>query len=92
MPRRQIAYLATAAALAGLITVNGGAYARPLGGSSMAAKADDQETRDRAPYDLLDEDVVWTIVGRSDASREYSSKEAFMSDIIRPFSAPYPGV
>ena len=40
-----------------------------------------------SPYDLLDEDVSWTIVGRSDASRAYSSKEAFMSQVIRPFNA-----
>lgn len=68
----------------------------------MVKQADDQESSNRAavkaafaawaagvggPYDLLDEHVVWTIVGRSDASREYSSKEAFMSGVIRPFNA-----
>lgn len=40
-----------------------------------------------SPYDLLDNDVSWTIVGRSDASRTYPSKEAFMRDVIRPFNA-----
>jgi ketosteroid isomerase-like protein len=39
------------------------------------------------PYDLLDEAVVWTIVGRSDASRAYPSKAAFMSQVIEPFNA-----
>lgn len=40
-----------------------------------------------SPYDLLAEDVHWTIVGRSDASRSYPSREAFMSGVIRPFNA-----
>ncbi|MDG2527903.1 nuclear transport factor 2 family protein [Caulobacter endophyticus] len=39
------------------------------------------------PYDLLADDVSWTIVGRSDASRAYPSREAFMSEVIRPFNA-----
>jgi uncharacterized protein len=40
-----------------------------------------------SPYDLLAEDVHWTIVGRSDASKSYPSREAFMSGVIRPFNA-----
>lgn len=40
-----------------------------------------------SPYDLLADDVSWTIVGRSDASRTYPSREAFMRDVIRPFNA-----
>jgi ketosteroid isomerase-like protein len=40
-----------------------------------------------SPYDLLADDVSWTIVGRSDASRTYPSREAFMSEVIRPFNA-----
>ena len=39
------------------------------------------------PYDLLAEDAVWTISGNSLASKTYSSKEAFMSEVIRPFNA-----
>ncbi len=39
------------------------------------------------PYDLLDDNVSWTIVGRSDASRTYPSREAFMSGVIHPFNA-----
>jgi uncharacterized protein len=39
------------------------------------------------PYDLLADDVTWTIVGRSLASRAYPSREAFMSEVIRPFNA-----
>ena len=40
-----------------------------------------------SPYDLLAQDVHWTIVGRSDASKSYPSREAFMSEVIRPFNA-----
>lgn len=40
-----------------------------------------------SPYDLLADDVSWTIVGRSDASKTYLSREAFMSEVIRPFNA-----
>jgi len=39
------------------------------------------------PYDLLAEDAVWTISGNSLASKSYPSKEAFMSEVIRPFNA-----
>jgi len=40
-----------------------------------------------SPYDLLAEDVQWTIVGRSAASKLYPSREAFMAEVIRPFNA-----
>jgi uncharacterized protein len=40
-----------------------------------------------SPYDLLADDVSWTIVGHSAASKTYPSKEAFMSEVIRPFNA-----
>lgn len=45
--------------------------------------------RDRtgSPYDLLADDVQWTIVGESEASRTYPSREAFLSEVIRPFNA-----
>jgi ketosteroid isomerase-like protein len=39
------------------------------------------------PYDLLADDVVWTIVGRSDASRAYPSRQAFIEEVIGPFNA-----
>lgn len=39
------------------------------------------------PYDLLADDAVWTISGNSLASKTYASKEAFMSEVIRPFNA-----
>jgi ketosteroid isomerase-like protein len=40
-----------------------------------------------SPYDLLADDVSWTIVGNSDASRTYDSRESFMHEVIRPFNA-----
>ncbi len=39
------------------------------------------------PYELLADDAVWTISGHSLASKAYPSKEAFMSEVIRPFNA-----
>jgi hypothetical protein len=39
------------------------------------------------PYDLLADDVIWTIVGNSEASREYPSRKAFIDDVITPFNA-----
>jgi ketosteroid isomerase-like protein len=40
-----------------------------------------------SPYDLLAENVHWTITGNSRAAKTYPSKEAFMSEVIRPFNA-----
>jgi uncharacterized protein len=40
-----------------------------------------------SPYDLLAENASWTIVGHSAASKTYPSKEAFISEVIRPFNA-----
>jgi len=39
------------------------------------------------PYDLLADDAVWTITGNSLASKTYDSREAFLSEVIRPFNA-----
>jgi len=40
-----------------------------------------------SPYDLLADDATWTIVGHSAASKTYPTKEAFLSEVIRPFNA-----
>ena len=40
-----------------------------------------------SPYDLLADDASWTIVGHSAASKTYPSKDAFVSEVIRPFNA-----
>jgi ketosteroid isomerase-like protein len=40
-----------------------------------------------SPYDLLAENVKWTIIGNSLASKTYGSRDAFIGEIIRPFNA-----
>jgi uncharacterized protein len=77
-------------------------YATLFGGIVMAQTQDQIETRNKAvvqagfdawnagtgsPYDLLAENASWTIVGHSTASKTYPSKEAFISEVIRPFNA-----
>jgi len=39
------------------------------------------------PYALLADDAVWTITGKSLASRTYENREAFLSRVIGPFNA-----
>jgi ketosteroid isomerase-like protein len=73
-----------------------------LGGAVMAETVQDVEARNKAlveasfaawgdgtgsPYDLLAGDAIWTIVGRSLASKTYESREAFMTEVIGPFNA-----
>lgn len=73
-----------------------------LAQAASAQTADVEEARNRAliqqgfdawrdgtgsPYDLLDARASWTITGNSAASRTYPSREAFMSEVIRPFNA-----
>jgi hypothetical protein len=40
-----------------------------------------------SPYDHLAEGAAWTITGNSLASKTYPSREAFLSEVIRPFNA-----
>ena len=69
---------------------------------ALAQSAQSEEERNRAlvangfqawangtgsPYDLLAEDASWTITGNSMVARSYPTKEAFMSEVIRPFNA-----
>jgi uncharacterized protein len=44
-----------------------------------------------SPYDALADDATWEIVGNSAASRIYTSKEDFLSAVIRPFNARMSG-
>lgn len=39
------------------------------------------------PFELLADDATWTIVGKSVASKTYANREAFMTEVIRPFNA-----
>ncbi|MFI0847477.1 nuclear transport factor 2 family protein [Mesorhizobium sp. IMUNJ 23232] len=55
--------------------------------AALAAKFDAWGAGTGSPYDLLADDANWTIVGRSAASKTYPSKEAFITEVIRPFNA-----
>ncbi len=39
--------------------------------------------------DLLADDLQWTIVGRSEVSKTYHSKEEFVSEVLQPFGARF---
>ncbi|ABM16221.1 MULTISPECIES: nuclear transport factor 2 family protein [Mycolicibacterium] len=71
-------------------------------GTAMAQPHSETETRNLAtvhagfeswragtgsPYDALADDATWEIVGNSAASRVYSGKEDFLTNVIRPFNA-----
>jgi ketosteroid isomerase-like protein len=93
--------LAAACAVIGALSLLAGStHAR--GGASMATTPGDVEARNRAaveasfaawrdgtgsPYDLLAADAQWTIVGRSEVSRTYGSRAAFLEQVIGPFNA-----
>lgn len=92
--------LAAACAVAGALSpLSATTHAR--GGPSMPTPSD-TEARNRAvveasfaawrdgtgsPFDLLAADARWTIVGRSDVSRTYASRAAFLDQVIGPFNA-----
>lgn len=40
-----------------------------------------------SPYDLLADDVTWTIVGNSIVSRTYRSRHEFLGNVISPINA-----
>lgn len=40
-----------------------------------------------SPYDLLADNVTWTITGNSAASKSYPSRDAFINEVIKPFNA-----
>jgi len=40
-----------------------------------------------SPFDLLDPDAKWTIVGNAPVSRTYNSKQEFLDAVIKPFNA-----
>jgi ketosteroid isomerase-like protein len=44
-----------------------------------------------SPFELLTDDAKWTIEGGSVASKTYIGREAFMSEVIRPFNARMSG-
>jgi uncharacterized protein len=44
-----------------------------------------------SPFDLLAEDVSWTITGNSAAAGTYPTREAFLNAVIRPFNGRMAG-
>lgn len=40
-----------------------------------------------SPYDILADNAKWTIMGNSLVAKSYPSREAFLSEVIRPFNA-----
>ena len=40
-----------------------------------------------SPYDLLADNATWTITGTSLAAKTYPNREAFLTEVIRPFVA-----
>lgn len=40
-----------------------------------------------SPYDLLADNVSWTITGNSAAAKSYGSRDAFINEVIKPFNA-----
>src|ERR1044072_9142885 len=71
-------------------------------GTTAMAQTDTIETRNKAiiaeafeawrngtggPHNRLAEDARWTITGNSLAAKTYLSREAFLSEVIRPFNA-----
>lgn len=53
----------------------------------IAEKFDAWRAGTGGPYDLLADDVRWTITGNSMAAGLYPNREAFMGKVIRPFNA-----
>jgi uncharacterized protein len=77
-------------------------FAALSGDIAMAQTDQDREARNKAlvaekfdawaagtgsPYELLADDASWTITGNSLASKTYGSRDAFISEVIRPFNA-----
>ncbi|WP_192362664.1 nuclear transport factor 2 family protein [Mesorhizobium mediterraneum] len=92
---RQIfnAALSVAATALALTSLQPDAIAQSLSDTESRNKATVQSSFDAwrsgtgGPYDLLADDARWTIEGHSLASKTYPTREAFMSEVIRPFNA-----
>lgn len=93
MTRRMSLSLLLIAAGAGLAFMAQGVRAQPTDNEGARNRALIQQSFEHwrngtgGPYDLLAEDAQWTITGNSLAARTYPSREAFMSEVIRPFNA-----
>jgi ketosteroid isomerase-like protein len=76
------------ALLAGLQPASAQAPADPSGNKATVRRAFDAwSSGTGSPYDLLADGASWTITGNSLASKTYPSREAFITEVIRPFNA-----
>lgn len=93
MTRRMSLSVLLLAAGAGLALMTQGVRAQSNENEEARNRALIQQSFDHwrngtgSPYDLLAENAQWTITGNSLAARTYPSREAFMSEVIRPFNA-----
>lgn len=93
MTRRMSLTLLFVAAAAGLAFMAKGVRAQPADNEDAHNRTLIQQSFEHwrngtgSPYDLLTEDAQWTITGNSLAARTYPSRDAFMSEVIRPFNA-----
>lgn len=57
--------------------------------NKAAVRAAFDRWRDRtgSPFELLDADATWTIVGSSPLSKTYADKQQFLDEVIGPFNA-----
>jgi ketosteroid isomerase-like protein len=91
-PRTSLRNVA-ALAVIGLVLIAGPQVVRADTADQAGNKATVQRAFDAwaagtgSPYDLLADNVTWTITGNSLASKTYSSREAFIGEVIRPFNA-----
>ncbi|HUB96405.1 MAG TPA: nuclear transport factor 2 family protein [Stellaceae bacterium] len=53
----------------------------------VEASFDRWKSRTGGPFELLADNVEWTITGSSPLSRTYRSKQEFIDDVINPFNA-----
>lgn len=79
---------------------NPAAMIRPIGEPAMSGSSETSQNKtlvresfDRwragtgSPFDLLAPEADWTIVGSSPLSKTYSSRQAFLDEVIHPFNA-----
>ncbi|MET0706802.1 MAG: nuclear transport factor 2 family protein [Tardiphaga sp.] len=80
-----IGFAATGAGL--LMSAAAGAQSPAQNRATVLASFDAWRAGTGSPFELLSEDVSWTIEGNSTASKTYPSKSAFMGEVIGPFNA-----
>lgn len=79
---------AVVAALSSLTHVDGAVAADEFANKAIVRKAFDAWSAGTgSPYDLLADNVKWTITGNSAASKAYGSRDAFINEVIKPFNA-----